>query len=404
MKNQQSDSINVFLQIAIILIWALPQMSTDIYLPSLPAMAEYFKQPLAVIQYTIFVYTIGFSIGALMLGPLSDRNGRKLIIVLSLIISALASGLAMFATNIQELLIIRFIQGFTMAGLAVVIRAVVKDISPSVTAMAKLGSFLGITIPIASAVAPVIGGYIQKYFYWQISFGFITMYVFVFTIYTLYFLPETNQTRLKRSIKYVFHDYSKVLKNKNFLRYNALSAFALSSTFAYLTVSPYLLEVKLDLSPELFGYTSIFLAFGLILSGLINRRIISTHHIDKTIFLGTLIMGLSGLIFIISGILAPNSIIWVLISMTIMVFGSGFIYPNASAGGLKLFHNNAGTASSFYTCIQMIGGAIGSGLASLALDHYKHPQQFLGIILLAQVIISILLAYQNYKTLRHAQW
>lgn len=397
MKNNKSDSISISLQIIIILIWALPQMSTDIYLPSLPAMAHYFKQSLSSVQYTIFAYTVGYSIGALLFGPISDRVGRKPIIVWSLIVAGFTSGLALFAVSVHELIIIRIIQGFAMVGVASTIRTVVKDVSPSVTAMAKLGSLLGITIPVASAIAPIIGGYIQKYFYWQVCFGFILVYVLIFIIYTIYFLPETHHDRLSSSAKYIIHDYIEVLSNKVFLRYNVLTAFALCSTFAYLTISPYLLQVKLGLTPELFGYTSILTTVGLILSGFANRKIVSKCHIDKAILVGMVLMSISGLFFIIGSIFLPKSIVMVLISMGIMIFGSGFIYPNASAGGLSLFRNKAGTASSIYTSVQMLGGAIGSGLVSIIISHYTKPQQFLGVLILIQAIVGIVFAYQNHK-------
>ncbi len=397
MKNNKSTTIALNFQIIIILIWALPQMSTDIYLPSLPAMAHYFNKSLATIQYTIFFYTIGYSIGALLFGPLSDRIGRKPVILWSLGVAALTSCAAIFTINIHELLVIRLIQGFAMVGVASTIRVIVKDVSPTITEMVKLGSLLGITIPIASAIAPVIGGYIQQYLNWRFSFGFLFIYVVAFFIYILFYLPETNKERLGRSLKYIHHDYIEILRNKVFLRYNIITAIALCLTFSYLTLSPYLLQIKMGLSPASFGYTFMLITAGLILSGYLNRKMIHKCNINKIILIGMLLMGVAGILFIYSSLWFPKNVYITLFAMFLMIFGSGFIYPNASAGGLSLFSKQAGAASSVYTCVQMIGGTIGSGLISFAIIHYNNTQLFLGLLVLILAIIGLIFAYQNDK-------
>ena len=124
-------------KVVIVLVWALPQMSTDIYLPSMPSMATYFGTSLSMVQYTIFFYTVGFSIGALFFGPISDRIGRRPVILWSLGLAAIGCLVAMISTNLEILFASRLLQGVALVGVGSTMRAVTKDICTDKEEMAK---------------------------------------------------------------------------------------------------------------------------------------------------------------------------------------------------------------------------------------------------------------------------
>ena len=390
---QSSKTTSLSFKLVIIVIWALPQMSTDIYLPSMPAMAQYFHSSLDLVQYTIFFYTVGFSVGALFFGPISDRIGRKPVILFSLGLATLASCIAMFSTGLYVLFAARFVQGIALVGVASTVRAVVKDICPDIQEMARMGAVLGIAIPIAAAMAPVIGGYIEKYSNWRVSFAFLLIYILIFLIYSIKKLPETNFDRLERPLKYLLKDYYEVITNGVFFRYNGITAFALCSVFAYLTLSPYLLQVKVGMSPEAFGFTNLLISATLIITSYLNSKMIHYFSIDRLLFYGVSLLCFSGVLFLITGIFQVINVYTILIPMVVMMCGCGFIYPNASAGGLSLFAKNAGTASAVYACIQMLGGAAGSGFISL-MSRFGQPQECLGLFVILQGAIGILFARQ----------
>lgn len=387
------QKISLSFTIVIVLVWSLPSMSTDIYLPSMPTMATYFHTNLSTIQYTIFFYTVGFSIGALFFGPISDRIGRKPVILWSLALAALSSFVATVSTSLDTLFAARLIQGIALVGVGSTMRAVTKDICPDKESMAKFGALLGIAIPIASALAPVLGGYIEKYFNWRVSFAFILVYIIIFLVYTIKFLPETNHDKLDRSFKYLIMDYAEVVCNGTFFRYNAITAFALCSMYGYLTVSPYLLQVKIGLSPENFGYTNLLVSATLIASSYINSKMIYHRGIDNMLKIGVSLLGIAGVLFLFCGILHIANLFTILVPMMIMICGCGFIYPNASAGGLSLFSKSAGTAGAIYACIQMLGGSAGSGFISL-MSHYIDAQICLGILIILQAVVGTIFAKQ----------
>lgn len=398
----QSQPISLRFKIVIILIWALPQMSTDIYLPSMPAMSHYFGASLDLVQYTIFYYTVGFSVGALFFGPISDRIGRRPVILWSMVVSIIGTLLAMASTNLYVLFFARFVQGVALVGLGSTMRTITKDVCPDKQEMAKLGAALGIAIPMAAAIAPVIGGYIEKYANWRFSFAFLLVYMLIFLVYIVKHLPETNHDRLVRPLKYLLLDYKEVLTNGQFFRYNAITAFALCSMFAYITLSPYLLQVKVGLSPEMFGYTNLLISVTLILSSYANSKLIPRHGIDKMLLWGVRLLGISGLMFLLGGIFNLTNLYSIVIPLIVMVCGTGFIYPNASAGGLSLFDKSAGTAGAVYACIQMLGGAAGSGFISL-LSHYGQPQECLGLFVILQGIVGIVFARNLVKHNPHCR-
>ncbi len=375
-------------KVVIVLVWALPQMSTDIYLPSMPSMATYFGTSLSMVQYTIFFYTVGFSIGALFFGPISDRIGRRPVILWSLGLAAIGCLVAMISTNLEILFASRLLQGVALVGVGSTMRAVTKDICTDKEEMAKFGALLGIAIPIASSLAPVIGGYIEKYSNWRVSFGFLLVYILAFLYYTLKKLPETNHEKLERPFKFLLLDYKDVLTNGQFFRYNAITTFAMCSMYAYLTVSPYLLQVKVGLSPEMFGYTNLIVSGTLVISSYVNSKMIYHRGIDKMLHTGVILLGISGVLFLLCGIFNAFHIYTIIIPLVIMIWGCGFIYPNASAGGLSLFNKSAGTAGAVYACIQMLGGSAGSGFISL-MSHYGNPLACLGLLVILQALIGM---------------
>jgi MFS family permease len=271
-------------------------------------------------------------------------------------------------------------------------RTVVRDICPDKNQMAKFGAILGVIMPLASSIAPILGGYIEEYLNWRWSFVFLFVYILGFLIYSYKNYQETNNNPLTSPFTSVFYDYLEIIRNKRFFCYNLTSAFAVCSVFSYLTVSSYLLQIVVKLTPEQFGYSNVLIALTLIGSSYLNGLLIHRKGIDKLLKRGTLFLATGGLLFFTAGVFNFINIYTVLIPLVIITLGCGFIYPNASAGGLSLFANNAGTASAVYACIQMIGASLGSGIISLLTHNFNHHMLFLGLIILCQGLIGSYLA------------
>ncbi|HMT02155.1 MAG TPA: multidrug effflux MFS transporter [Burkholderiales bacterium] len=356
----------IIVLLIIIILSALGLIATDIYLPSMPSMAKYFDVGLNIVQFSISIYVLGFGIGALLYGPLSDRFGRKPVIIFCLITSVLGSLCCSIADNIIILFIGRLIQGFSLSGASVIARSITKDISQNQIQMAKMGSILGIVFPFVTAMAPIIGGYIEKYAYWR--WNFIALILLTLILFGLIFkkLPETNTQLRVLSFKKILNDYLEVISNKTFMKYNIISALVVAGTMSYQAISSYLLQVKVGLSPEIFGYTSLIIAFSFVGGGLLNSKMVTNRGINKMLQVGCFLFIISGVLLFTFGIFDFINVYTVMLPIMIFVAGSSIIYPTASAGAMNIFANKAGTAASVYTFLQMIGGTMGSSLISIS--------------------------------------
>ncbi len=367
------------------------QFATELYLPSIPSMSQYFHVPINIIQLTITVYVLAFAVGSLLYGTLSDIFGRKPIMLSCLIIGLLGSIVCCFSFNITYLFYGRFIQGLGFSGVAVVARSITKDVSKDEKGLAKLSSTIALFYSLAIAFAPVIGGYIEKYIFWRFNF-ILLLFLAIFAVMLCRLkMGETNSHKRSLTIVSVIQDYIEVLTNPRFLAYNFISALTLAGVVSYQTVSPLLLQIRAGLLPDEFGYTALIITIAIIIGNFVNGQIMPKRGIVKMIGLGCKLYIIAGVIFIATGIFDLINTYIIIIPMVLYMLGAGFVYPNCSGGAMNIFDNKAGTAASVYNCFQMIGAAIGSGLISTFVSRNQLP---LGVLLTIIGIVTTILSYQ----------
>lgn len=339
--------------------------ATEIYLPSMPAMAKYFAVRLHIIQLSITIYVLGFSLGAFLFGPLSDIFGRRPIAIFCLIVGLLGSLICCIAFDTFSLLIGRFVQGIGLSGVGVIARSITKDISPDQTSMSRLGSIMGVVFATAVACAPIIGGYIEQYAFWRLNF--ITLFIMALLIALLCWqkLPETNKHKRNISFQHVLSDYVEVLTNKEFILFNLLSTFTLGGIISYQTLSSYLLQIKVGLSPTDFGYTTTIITLSLVIGGVFNSRVVARRGSLAMFALGFKLFIVSGIMYVFCGLFDWINVWLILLPIAAYTVGASLVYPNASAGAMTLFADKAGTAAAIYTFLQMLGATLFSGFISI---------------------------------------
>ena len=374
---------------ALMLLVVLGQFATELYLPSMPSMAIYMNVNINMIQLSIAVYVFGFAIGSMVYGTLSDKFGRRPIILICILVGSIGSLVCCFSFSLDSLLIGRVIQGIGFSGGAVVARSITKDISETREELAKVSSTMGILYASAIAFAPIIGGYIEKYMFWRINFILLLVLAIVTITLCWYKIPETNKNKRSLTINVVLHDYIDVLTNRNFLLYNIISASILSGLVAYQTMSSYLLQVRVGMSPDSFGYTALFITAALISGGFINRFLMPRRGSEKIIIVGCYLYILTSILYVITGIFGLINIYIILVPIVIAVIASGIIYPNCSAGAMSVFDTKVGTAASVYNCLQMLGATIGSIIVSL---FHNANQLVLGLLFASIGGVSLFLA------------
>lgn len=350
------------------LLTALGPLSTDMYLPSLPDIARVFKADTASTQLTLSFFLAGFAVGQIFYGPLSDRYGRKPILLGGFAMFLVATFLCPFAPSIDALTALRFVQALGASGPIVLARAVVRDLYEGPKAareMSRMGTVMGL-VP---AVAPIAGGFTEAYFGWKMSF-FITFALgLVLCLIVLWGLPETNQHRNKDRISAlsILRGYGHLLQHHGYRTYVALSALTYGGLFAFISGSSFVLQKVYGLSAIPYGLAFGSVVLGYIVGTLIAQRLVGSHGIERTIRWGVIALALGGGAMLVLVLFGTGSMLEIVLPMAVYTCGVGLVMPQSMAGAMAPFASRAGSASSFLGLVQMafaavIGAGVGLGL------------------------------------------
>jgi len=354
------------------LLTALGPLSMDMYLPSLPAIADALHAPIAQVQLTISSYLFGFAVGQIVYGPISDRFGRKPVMLAALVLYGVASVLCATTQSIEMLTAVRFVQALGGAGSIVLARAVVRDLYSGVRAGREL-SLMGSITAFAPIVAPAIGGVLQTAFGWRASFILLVIFAAVSGSVAARLLPETLRQRAPGpfSLRSMAVLYRSVLVHRGFLANLGILTTTFVGLMAWVSAASVVMQGVYGLSPLVFGATYAVGAAGYMLGTSIAARIVMRLGLDRTIGIGTVALAAGGLAMVAVVALGLTNVVWLVGAMTIYLTGLGLAMPQAMAGALTPFPDRAGTASSLMgftqqSCAAIAAAAIGSYLGQSA--------------------------------------
>jgi MFS transporter, DHA1 family, multidrug resistance protein len=356
------------------LLTGLGPMSTDMYLPSLPAIGIALHAPTAQVQLTMSSFLFGFAAGQIIYGPISDRFGRRPVILAALVLFGLASIVCATTQDIKTLIALRFVQALGGAGSIVLARAVVRDLYSGVRAGHQL-SLMGSITAFAPIVAPVIGGFLQTAWGWRASFFLLVIFAAVSGATAARFLPETLRQRTPGpfSLATMAGLYRSVLVHRGFLANLSILTATFVGLLSWVTGAAVVMQGVYGLSPLMFGVTYAVGAGGYMLGTSIAARIVMRLGLDRTIGIGVVIMACGGLTMAAVVALGLAHVAWLVGSMTIYLAGMGFTMPQTMAGALTPFPDRAGTASSLMGFTQQSCAAIAAAAIGRYLGHSAWP-------------------------------
>lgn len=387
---------NTIVFLALIIAMVGP-FASDSYLPSLPAMTQALGTTSHTVQLTITIYLFGFALSQLIYGPMSDKHGRRLLVLAGLGICVLGSFVCAMAPTIGILLFGRLLQGIGAGATNSLFRAIMRDVV-SGARMAKIISYIGMGFAIAPAIAPILGGYIQHALGWRANYIFLFILISAVWLLIWYLFPETNQQRNPHAtkLKVVTQNYKALLTNKLFMGFTLCSSLAYAGMIAYLTVSPFLFQTVLGLTPVEYGWLALAITAGLVIGQFLNGLLVGFFDSHKMLLAGIIIMLLSGVGMLTIGLLGILNIPAIIIPTILFIIAAAFVFANAMAGALHPFANMAGAAGALYGCLQILGSFISSLL--IASFHSNNQliiaNTFIGISLLSMVIFVSCL-YKN---------
>lgn len=345
---------------------ALGQISTSIYLPSLPSIVSELATTAERVNLTLSLSLLGFAGGQLIYGPLSDRFGRRPVLLVGLALYLASSVACVFAISIDALIGGRLVQGMTACCGPVLGRAIVRDVyGPERSA--KVLAYVGAALAISPAVAPVIGGYLQVWFGWRAAFVFLAVVGAVILAAAWILLVETNSQRDARALdpKGMAASYLTLLLTRTYLGYALAVAFVFAGLMAFTAGAPFVFIDVVGLSPERFGMLSLFTVSGFLIGSLAAGRWTRRFGIERLTRAGILLCVLGGgamTVFALTGFLGIVPIIG---PMMLFTAGMGIVLPTATAGAMAPFPRIAGAASALLGFVQMLIAAAASGAVGL---------------------------------------
>lgn len=372
------------------MVVALGPISTDLYLPSLPAIGEAFGTGTSEVQLTLSVFLVGFAVSQLIYGPLSDRYGRRPVLLLALLIYLAATVACGLAGSIEELVVARFFQALGACAGPVVGRAVVRDVFGR-DRSARVLSYMALAMALAPAIGPVIGGYLEINFGWRANFVALGVFGVLSLAGIWALLPETNLYPDPSAAKprKLLANYASLVKDPLYLGYVFLCTFSYAGIFAYISGSSFILIEGLGLSPSAFGWCFSAIVVGYMAGTFASGRLTQRLGINRMILIGTLFEcagGLSGLILAVAG---EFSLVSVVAPTVVFLMGTGMTMPNSIAGAVGPYPKMAGAASALLGFTQMsVAAAVG-----IAVGH-SGGQSALGMMIaLAVVALAALLSF-----------
>lgn len=373
------------------LISSLGRFVLDSYLPSLPAISTYFNISDESTQLTLTIYLLGFALSQLVYGPLSDRYGRRAIILFGMTIFLIGSFVCTIAVSPTVLLISRFVAGVGAGACGVLNRAIASDCFKGAE-FSKAWSYTTTTLVLTLIIAPVLGGYVQDSFGWRANFVVATLFVITVFFIVVWFLPETNTHNEKHTFKInaILHTYYKILISRTFLMCTLCYTLAFSGLIIYFQVSPLLYIRVFGLTATQYGWSSLIIAFSYLIGGLLVNKLAKRIGIRQLLFIGTLLLVGGGLLMLFEYFFNHVSLLTVLLPSSIYVIGARIVIPNAIAGSMEEFRHLSGSSSALIGCIQMLG----SSLISLLIANFDYNTPFpLAIFFTMLGVSSLAIAY-----------
>lgn len=340
------------------MIAAFGPFVTDFYLPALPALSDYFGAPASMIQLSLTVGMIGLGTGQLIVGPLSDRYGRRMPLLLSLAAFAAATAGCLVTDSIGRFLLYRFVQGLAGAGGVVISRSIATDLYAG-RELARFFSVLGSVQGIVPVAAPVIGGLLLAVTDWKGIFAVLLGIGIALLVMTLAFRESLAQR--SRSVAASFKGYAPVLRNRRSMRYMGVQAMAMGVMFSYISASPFIFQQQYGLSPVAYSLCFGFNAFGIMAGSLLVLR---SRSSERGLAIGTrgfFVMALATAI-----VLTQGGSVWLIeASFFLLMVMLGTIMPTSTTLALEPLREYSGSASAALGFLSFLVGGICSPLVGM---------------------------------------
>jgi len=388
-----------FLIVLLGILAAIGPLTIDMYIPGFADIAEDFNTNESRVAFTMTSYFIGIALGQLAYGPLVDKYGRKKPLLVGLVIYILSAIGCAFASSIEMMVGLRFLQALGGSAGMVAATAIITDVyKPDYRARAF--SLIMLVMGIAPIAAPSFGSFFIVHFNWQAIFFFLAIFAGLVGLMIFFFLPETSKFMHSEKLKLsrVAGDYLSVFRNRTFLYYTLAGSVANSIIFAYIASSAFIFLTYYGLSKASFSVIFALNASGMISGSYLNGLLSKKVYYIKILHTAAYIMAALSILFTILVFIDTNlPYQWVVLGIFTIQFSLGFTYPNAIAASLAPFTEKSGSASALNGGIRMGISAMVTAIIGLIIANSALTMFFTMAILsvLATLLLRVAHKYGN---------
>ncbi|WP_026561529.1 Bcr/CflA family multidrug efflux MFS transporter [Bacillus sp. J37] len=380
------------LQLALLLgsLGLLGPFTIDMYLPSFPTIVEDYQTEASLVQISLTTCLLGLGLGQLIIGPMSDVQGRRKPLLIFLVLYLLASLTCSFAPNIYTFIASRFIQGFAAAGGLVISRAVVRDVY-SGKELTKFFSLLMLVGNLGPIVAPIVGGGVLAFTNWSGVFVVLAGVGLILFLVVSFKMEETlpKENRVPSNFKQVVSNFGSLLKDRQFTGYALTQGFIIAGIFAYVSGIPFVYQNIYGVSPQvfslLFGVNGIALIIG---TQSVGRL---TDYISEKTFLkiGLILSNTAGALLLIA-LLLKAPLLLVAIPIFFLVASIGIISTTSFALAIETQGHIAGSASALLGLLPFVLGSLTAPLVGIAGEYNAIP---MGVVIFSASFLAFLSYY-----------
>jgi len=382
----------------LMLIAGTAAMAMNIFVPSLPNMAAYFDAEYSFMQLSISAYLATSALLQLVIGPISDRYGRRRVLLIGMGVFVAASIGTILAPNAEVFLAFRMLQAAIATGMALS-RAIVRDMVDEARA-ASMIAYVTLGMSIVPMISPIVGGYLDEVFGWQANFALLLALGIIVWALTYADLGETAVSR-PTSFKAQVREYPELLRSPRFWGYVMTTAFTSGIFFAYLGGAPFIGTVLYDLSPSGLGFFFAISGLGYGLGNFFSGRYSMRIGTTRMILFGTIAMTTGLSLQMLALLFDAFGAAGFFVPFLMVAMGNGMVLPSSNAGMLSVRPHLAGSAAGLGGAIMIGGGAALSALsgAVLSVDTGAWPLMIIMGLSLAGAIVSIILVIRRNRRL-----
>jgi DHA1 family bicyclomycin/chloramphenicol resistance-like MFS transporter len=338
---------------------AFAPLSIDMYLPSMPLLEKVFHASTAEVQSTLVTFFLGYALGQLLYGPVTDRFGRKPPLYFSLLLFVISSAACALAPSIRVLAIFRLAQALGACGGAVISRAMVRDLFPP-GELRRIFSMLVLVVGVSPLVAPLLGGYLLIWLGWTSIFWMQALVAAACLARVHFRLPESLPPGARRTLDLdnIIAGYRQLFRDRTFVGASFVCGFSSAGMFAYIASAPFVLISLYGVPPQVFGWLFGAMALGLITASQINGRMSGRMPLWRVLRIANLVQLASGITVLAAAAAGVGGPFAIFVPVFIYMCAAGFVFPNGSAIAMMRHGKIAGSASALLGTNQFVIAAI----------------------------------------------